>query len=103
MAKIFDTQLALSSRWKYNTTHNKFQQSFVMGCVNMDFAKWFSQRIRELRQLEGMTQNEFAEASGIGIATVERIERGKTTPNISTCLLIAQLFGICLSDLFQGY
>jgi len=69
----------------------------------MDFASWFAKKLSALRQAEGMTQNEFAEASGIGIATIERIERGRTIPNISTCLLIAKTLGVCLSDLFDGF
>jgi len=69
----------------------------------MDFAKWFAQRFRDLRNSEGMTQSEYAEISGIGIATVERIERGRTMPNIRTCLLIAQTFGMTLSELFEEY
>jgi len=75
----------------------------MMGRINMDFKEWFAQRFCELRKTEGMTQSEFAENSGIGIATVERIERGHTIPNIATCLLIIKTFGINLSDLFEGY
>jgi len=69
----------------------------------MDFASWFAKKFYVLRQAEGMTQNEFAEASGIGIATIERIERGGTVPSISTCLLIAKALGVRLSDLFDGF
>jgi len=50
-----------------------------------------------------MTQNEFAEFAGVGIATIERIERGKNKPNIHTCEQIARTYGISLSELFEGY
>ena len=69
----------------------------------MVFSEWFAKRLHGLRQLEGMTQREFAETSGIGIATIERIECGKTSPNVETCLLIARVLGISLSELFEGY
>jgi len=69
----------------------------------MNFASWFAKKFRALRLAEGMTQNEFAEVSNIGIATIERIERGGTVPSMSTCLLIAKALGVRLSDLFDGF
>ena len=69
----------------------------------MDFSKWFADRFRELRKREGMTQSEFAEHSGIGIATIERIERGKANNRMDTYLLIAQTLGISLSKLFDDF
>ena len=69
----------------------------------MNFKHWFADRLRTLREAEGMTQHEFAEISEIGIATVERLERGLNSPNVDTCLRIVQVLGIPLSALFEGY
>lgn len=69
----------------------------------MEFSKWFAIRFCELRKKEGMTQAEFAEHSGIGIATIERIERGAANNRMDTYLLIAQTLGMSLSDLFNNF
>lgn len=69
----------------------------------MEFRIWFASRIKELRALEGMRQNDLAENTGLGIASIERIERGATMPTVNTCLLLAKTFGISLSELFRGY
>lgn len=68
-----------------------------------DFNEWFSKRLRNLRQAEGMTQGEFAEQCGIGKATYERLEREEYTPRLCTCLLISKALNISISSLFEGY
>jgi|GEM_PF-2698543 len=67
------------------------------------FNRWFAEKLQFLRKREGMTQKEFAEECGIGVATYERLERGQFCPRRSTCLLIAQTLNIRLSVLFEGF
>ena len=68
-----------------------------------NFKEWFACRLKNLRTQESMTQNDLAEITGIGIATIERLERGKVFPRIETCLLIAKVFGITVSQLLQEF
>lgn len=68
-----------------------------------DFCNWFAERLKELRNNEGMTQKEFSEACGIGSATYERYEQGRCCPRVSTCILISNRLGISLSTLFSGF
>jgi DNA-binding XRE family transcriptional regulator len=70
----------------------------------MDFSIWFPARLKQLRLDSGnISQAVLAEECGIGVATYERLERGKCYPRIDTCILLAKYYNIPLSDLFVGY
>ena len=56
-------------------------------------------RIRELRLHANLTQEVFAEMTGIDRRTVQRIEAGTSDPPYSSLLLIADALGIPLTDL----
>ncbi|MFE9936297.1 helix-turn-helix domain-containing protein [Streptomyces hirsutus] len=56
-------------------------------------------RIRDLRLRANLTQEVFAEMTGIDRRTVQRIERGTSDPPYSSLLLIADAIGVPLSDL----
>lgn len=44
----------------------------------------FSKEIKKLREHLYLTQNEFAKAMNVSFSTVNRWEKGKSRPNIST-------------------
>jgi transcriptional regulator with XRE-family HTH domain len=49
-----------------------------------------------------MTQVELAEASGIGVATITRIEQGKIeSPRVTTLRKLARAMGIEVRDLLE--
>jgi transcriptional regulator with XRE-family HTH domain len=54
------------------------------------------EKIRELREAHGWTQEKLAELSGLGPDTIVRIEtgRGGTEPNRSTLILLSLIFGM---------
>lgn len=56
-------------------------------------------RIRELRLHANLTQEVFAEMTGIDRRTFQRIEAGTSDPPYSSLLLIADALGIPLTDL----
>ncbi|MEV6791221.1 helix-turn-helix transcriptional regulator [Streptomyces sp. NPDC051320] len=56
-------------------------------------------RIRDLRDEAGLTQEQFAERSGIDRRTLQRYERADTEVPYSALLLIAHALEIPLSDL----
>ncbi|MFF9758555.1 helix-turn-helix domain-containing protein [Streptomyces caelestis] len=56
-------------------------------------------RIRSLRLYANLTQEDFAEITGIDRRTVQRIERGTSDPPYSSLLLMAEALGVPLRDL----
>ena len=57
------------------------------------------ERLRTLRRLRAMSQEELAEESGVGRATVSRIERGETGAHGKTLRKLARALGVDVSEL----
>jgi transcriptional regulator with XRE-family HTH domain len=55
-------------------------------------------RLRTLRRRRGWTQDQLAEAAGVGPATVARIEAGGAQPRVSTMTRIAAALGVRIVD-----
>lgn len=53
--------------------------------------------LKERRQTLGISQQDLAEMSGVGISTVKNIECGKGNPSIRTIESLAQVLGLELS------
>lgn len=58
-------------------------------------------RIRQLREGKGVSLRELARLSGVGAATLSRIESGKANPRLSTLVLLADVLGVFVGDLFE--
>lgn len=54
--------------------------------------------IRELRQQRGWSQEELAEASGLSVRTIQRVENGES-PSAETLKSLAAVFELPLADL----
>jgi transcriptional regulator with XRE-family HTH domain len=54
------------------------------------FGKAVGRRIREQRELSGLTQRELSYRCGLDVITVSRIERGARLPSLSTLILLAK-------------
>jgi transcriptional regulator with XRE-family HTH domain len=50
--------------------------------------------LRQLRRLKGWTQRELAAAAGMGVATIQRLERGEREPRPGTMRRIAEALGV---------
>jgi transcriptional regulator with XRE-family HTH domain len=50
----------------------------------------FGQRLRELREQEGLTQDRLAKRSGLHASAIARLERGQHEPLLSTILSLAR-------------
>ncbi len=59
------------------------------------------QRLKELRKLRAFSQQELADASGIGRATVSRIERGETGAHGRTLRKLAEVLRVDVSELVK--
>ena len=56
-------------------------------------------RLRRLRRLRAMSQEELAEESGVGRATISRIERGETGAHGRTLRKLAAALGVGVEEL----
>ena len=57
-------------------------------------------RIKERRTELGMSQEQLAQASGIGRSTISEIEAGKHAPTVDVALSIARALGKSVEELF---
>jgi transcriptional regulator with XRE-family HTH domain len=67
-----------------------------------DIQKHIGRTVRELRMKEGLTQDVFADRSGLNRAHVGEIERGECNVTIQTLKIIADTLGVKISDLVVG-
>ncbi len=58
-------------------------------------------RLKELRRLRALSQEELAEASGVGRATISRIERGETGAQGRTLRRLAATLGVGVEELVK--
>jgi putative transcriptional regulator len=57
-------------------------------------------RLRELREGRGLTQEELAKALGVTRQTIIAIEKGKYDPSLRLAFKIARFFGVKIEDIF---
>jgi putative transcriptional regulator len=57
-------------------------------------------RVRDYRELHGMSQAELGQAIGVTRQTVAAIEKGSYSPSLESAFRIARLFGVGLEDMF---
>lgn len=58
-------------------------------------------KLKELRAIRKMTQEELASHIGVSRQTVNAIEKDKFDPSLTTAFKLARLFGISVEDLFS--
>jgi transcriptional regulator with XRE-family HTH domain len=51
-------------------------------------------KLKEVRESRFLTQYELAKKAGLGVATIARIEEGKTSPRLRTIRKIAEALGV---------
>ena len=56
-------------------------------------------KLKELRKIEKLTQNEIAEKNDIPLTTYKRYENGERTPNIETLCKLADYYNVSLDYL----
>lgn len=59
-------------------------------------------RIRELRKGRKMSQAELAEAAGVALMTISRLERGEHDPHVGTLTRIARGLGVPFIELMRS-
>lgn len=59
----------------------------------------FPQRLRELRDKRGLSQQAVADFCQLSKSTVANYERGRRTPSITDAVILADFFGVSLDYL----
>lgn len=66
----------------------------------LDMAPTIRNRVKELRDQRGWTQQELADAVGVSRQSINSIERERYVPSLPLALIFARLFGLPLEDIF---
>ncbi|MGD2035092.1 MAG: helix-turn-helix transcriptional regulator [Bacteroidales bacterium] len=61
----------------------------------------FALRLKTVRKLKELTQEELAARSGLTLSQIARIETARTNPTLSTVFRIARTMDIQLKELFD--
>lgn len=62
----------------------------------------FGKRVRELRLLKGLSQEDLAELSDLDRTYISSLERGKRNVGLKNVAAIATALGVSLTQLFDG-
>lgn len=63
--------------------------------------KQLAEFVKERRKEVKLTQEEFAEKSGVALTVIRKIEQGKTNLNMGKVNLVLQMFGHVLAPVNQ--
>ena len=66
-----------------------------------DSLQALARRIRTLRERQGMTQEDFAQRSGISVSYASLLERGERSPSYDTLVQVAAALDVPLAELFR--
>ena len=67
----------------------------------MDVKENFGLRIKEIRKLRGMSQEQLASGSGLDRSYVSGIEQGKRNASLEVIAKLANVLEIQIKDLFE--
>ena len=70
--------------------------------VKTSLRKRFGQRVKELRQATGLSQEAFADRCGFARSYMSRIERGGANPSLDAVQALADGLGVQVVALFQS-
>jgi transcriptional regulator with XRE-family HTH domain len=71
-------------------------ESFIREAASVDVAS----RLRELREGQGISMRTLATRSGLSANALSMIERGKTSPSVSTLYKLADALGVSITAFF---
>jgi transcriptional regulator with XRE-family HTH domain len=63
----------------------------------------FGERMRQLREREGLTQDALAHRSRLHSSNVARLERGAREPRLTTMMAVARGLGMSLAELLDDF
>ncbi|MBX5484257.1 MAG: helix-turn-helix domain-containing protein [Myxococcaceae bacterium] len=68
-----------------------------------DSLRLLARRIRALRERHGLTQEDFAQRSGISVSFASLLERGERSPSYETLVQVAAALEVPLAELFRDF
>jgi transcriptional regulator with XRE-family HTH domain len=66
-------------------------------------AEMFGERVRELREKRGMTQEKLAQAADLTTSFVSTVERGQKAPSLNTILKLARALKVDAGELLSDF
>ena len=69
--------------------------------VKTSLRKRFGQRVKELRQATGLSQEAFADRCGFARSYMSRVERGKANPSLDAVQVLADALDVHVAKLFE--
>jgi transcriptional regulator with XRE-family HTH domain len=78
-----------------------FQLAGVTKIRNIGLLKAFGKRLRELRGIKGLTQEELSYRADVPLSQIGRIERGEINPTLSTIAVLAEALEVHQSELIN--
>ena len=66
----------------------------------LDMAASVINRVKELREHRGWTQQQLAEAVGVSRQSINSIERNRYVPSLQLALIFARVFARSMDDIF---
>jgi transcriptional regulator with XRE-family HTH domain len=67
-----------------------------------DLQKRFGERVRKLRIKKHLSQDEFADISGLHRAYIGTVERGETNITLRNMFILAKALDVKMSELIRG-
>ncbi|MFN6563433.1 MAG: helix-turn-helix domain-containing protein [Nostoc sp. ChiSLP01] len=61
----------------------------------------FGRKLRQIRRLKNLTQQQLAEATGISVEFLSNIERGINAPSFDTLEKLVEVLNVSYVDLFD--
>ena len=61
----------------------------------------FAKRLKDLRTLRGMTQDELAAATGLSVSFIRSIEQGINAPSFESIEIIASALNVTVTAMFD--
>jgi putative transcriptional regulator len=58
-------------------------------------------RVKELRDVRGWTQQQLADAVGVSRQSINSIERNRYVPSLELALTFGRVFGVSTDDIFK--
>ncbi len=76
--------------------------SYRLQLASMTLAARLGENVRKAREAKGLSQEAFAEVSGLHRTYLSGIERGSRNPTVQVVERLAKALGVSASDLFAG-
>jgi transcriptional regulator with XRE-family HTH domain len=81
---------------------NEQDRRLAAATERMNLIRAFGERVRELREQQGLSHEELAQRCRLGQSVLSALELGHGDPGLLTSLIVAQGLGMTASELLLG-